>query len=257
MYGTNEATCDEFQRAADDDCGWAELIPAEQWSVYERVMRSADGRGIPFAVGGGFAFSYYARRWRNTKDMDLYIRPEDREKMIQVVGDEGLKDYFDVSTYDRGWIYRSHNGHGIIVDLIWQMANYRTRVNDDWVGRGPFARIRGRAFRLIPPEELLWSKLYILQRDRCDWPDLLNVIGASGPGMDWERLIATIGEDRRVLGALLTLFTWACPGKARELPVWLWEALKIPAPAEEGPAVDQKHIRLMDSRDWFGPTARR
>ena len=120
-----------------EEVRWAQLIPEDQWAVYDRVIRLALDRGLKFALGGGLAFSHYAHRWRNTKDIDLYIKPDDRHAMINVLHETGLKDYFDVKDYDRQWIYRSHNGDGIIVDIIWQMANYRTQVDEEWLTRGP------------------------------------------------------------------------------------------------------------------------
>src|SRR5690349_933950 len=73
----------------------SELIPAEQWSVYERVLKLACERSLKFALGGGLVFSHYANRWRNTKDLDLYIRPQHKDAMIAVLHEAGLKDYFD------------------------------------------------------------------------------------------------------------------------------------------------------------------
>jgi hypothetical protein len=237
------------------DAAWADLIPQDQWAVYERVLKIANERNLKYALGGGLAFSHYASRWRNTKDLDLYVRPQDKDAMIAVVQAAGLVDYFDVKDYDRGWIFRSHNGHDIIVDIIWQMANYRAQVDDDWLSKGDLLRIHGWPLRLLPAEELMWSKLYILQRDRCDWGDLLNILYARGPQLDWSRMVNRVAEDRRVLAALLEVFTWACPDRARELPVGLWATLGITGPAFSGPEpeVDEKHIRLLDSRDWFGP----
>jgi hypothetical protein len=237
------------------DVSWSALIPPEQWAVYERVIKLAEERGIPFALGGGLAFSHYANRWRNTKDMDLYVRPEDKDAMIAVVHEMGLRDYFEVHDYDRAWIYRSHNGEGIIVDIIWQMANYRAQVDDGWLKRGDLVRIHGWPLRLLPAEELIWAKLYVMQRERCDWGDLLNILFSRAPQIDWAYLLARVGEDKRVVAALAELFTWACPDRARHLPVWLWGELGIESPPLAGPApeIDTKHIRMLDSRDWFGP----
>ncbi|MGN6367472.1 MAG: hypothetical protein ACTHN5_04345 [Phycisphaerae bacterium] len=244
---------------AGDEVSWAHLIPAEQWSVYERTVQLSQERGIAFAVGGGIAFSHYASRWRNTKDLDIYVMPDDRYAMIQVVRDAGLVDYFDVHDYDRGWIFRSHDTHGIIVDIIWQMANYRAQVDRGWLARGDVVNVHGTTLRLLPPEELIWSKLYVVQRDRCDWGDLLNILNCRGDRLDWAHLLMRVGEDRRVLAALLELFAWTCPDKAKAFPTSLWKTLGIAGPSAEpggeatSPAAAAAHVRLLDSRDWFGP----
>ena len=252
------------------DAAWAGLIPHEQWAVYLDVLHRAKDRGIQHAVGGGFAFSHYSRRWRNTKDIDLYIKPADRDAMIEVLHAAGLVDYFEVLPYDRNWIYRSYKkitapgrpDEIIIVDIIWQMANYRAQVDDDWLTRGDLVRIHGWPLRMLPAEELIWAKLYIVQRDRCDWGDLLNILYARGPQLEWRRFIDRLGEDWRVLAALVQLFTWACPQRALELPKSVWKALAITPPSPDDmpaaigpvPGADARHIRLLDSRDWFGPT---
>jgi hypothetical protein len=109
---------------------------------------------------------------------------------------------------------------------------------------------------VLPVEELLWATLYILQRDRCDWGDLLNLLFTRGATMDWDHLLAAVGEDRRVLAALLEVFTWACPERARRFPGELWRRLRIEPPrgGQGAGDVDRNHIRMLDSRDWFGPT---
>jgi hypothetical protein len=238
------------------DVSWSELIPLEQWKVYSRVIERANAERIPFALGGGLAFSHYAERWRNTKDIDLYVMPGYRDRMIRVVEETGLKDYYDLLPYDRQWIFRSYNGEGVIVDIMWQMANYRAQVDERWLTRGPLVQVHGVELRVLPVEELLWAKLYILQRDRCDWGDLLNLLFTRGATMDWDHLLAAVGEDRRVLAALLEVFTWACPERARRFPGELWRRLRIEPPrgGQGAGDVDRNHIRMLDSRDWFGPT---
>jgi hypothetical protein len=242
-------------RDLSKDVAWARLIPDEQWAVYERVIDLARERGIEFALGGGLAFSHYAERWRNTKDIDLYVKPSDKDRMIQVVRDTGLHDYYEVLGYDREWIFRSHNREGIIVDIMWQMANYRAQVDDVWLTRGEQVQVHGVQLRLLPAEELLWAKLYILQRDRCDWGDLLNILYSRGGTLDWAHLIECVGEDQRVLAGLLEIFAWACPDRAVDVPAEVWKKLKIEPPKKRAgaPDVDRRHIRLLDSRDWFGP----
>jgi hypothetical protein len=245
----------QLEQSTTDQVRWTDLLADEQWTVYRRVIDRAAERKIRFAVGGGLAFSHYANRWRNTKDIDLYILPEDRDAMIAAIADAGLTDYFEVHSYDRNWIYRSHDDAGNIVDIIWQMANYRTRVDDQWLSRGETVLIRETTIRMLPVEELIWSKLYVLQRDRCDWGDLLNLLFARGPSLDWDHLIDRVGEDRRVLAAVMELFAWACPGRAAAVPMRAWDALNVspPAVSRVAPEFSAANIRALDSRDWFGP----
>ena len=49
-------------------------------------------------LGGAFAVATYTGCWRNTKDLDLYVLPEHKDRMIAMLGDLGLVDYFPTST---------------------------------------------------------------------------------------------------------------------------------------------------------------
>jgi hypothetical protein len=235
-----------------DPIDWTAFIPQHERELYRSVFAAIMARGLPFAIGGGLAFSAYSRRWRYTKDLDLYIRPADSDAFIELLKQQGFPDLFDKSKYDRGWSYRGYQGD-VIVDLLWGMANYRTWVDDSWLG-GPEVPFEDVAVRLLAPEELLWAKLYVMQRDRCDWPDLFNVIHAVGPQMDWLRLLNRLGEDAPVLAGLLNVFGWLSPDRARELPEWLWDSLrlKLPVPGPDG-AAHAKRPALLGHSNWFGP----
>lgn len=233
----------EIVRAAN----WSERLPPEQRELYARVMGQARQRGLKFAIGGGFASNAYSGLWRNTKDLDLFVREADHERFVTLLSDLGLRDYYDQKPYDRSWIYRGCIGDQI-VDIIWQMANHRAAVDEFWINCGPSMELEGEMFHVIPPEETLWTKLYVLQRERCDWPDALNLVGSVGPYLDWRRLMERVGEDAPLLSAVLSVFAWVCPHRARQLPEWLWSRLQLPAPAN-GEAKPQ----LLDSRPWMIP----
>jgi hypothetical protein len=226
----------------------------EKWPIYRRVIKGAQKRGIPFAVGGGFANMAYTGQSREAKDLDLVILGCDRDAMVRVTLEAGLHDYHDEKPYDRAWIYRAA-GDGVLVDLIWAMANQRSKVDRAWIEQGPEIGVDGVRFRLMPAEELLWIKLYILQRDRCDWPDALNLVQAAGPDLDWPYVLGRLGEDRLLLTGLLATFRWVCPERARELPAWLWDEVGIRSNGHDASMeACRARANLLDSRPWFRPT---
>ena len=230
------------------------FMPDEQWEVYRSVIRRARSRGIQFGLGGAFGYATYTGDWRNTKDLDLFVIPENRDAMIDVLLAEGLEDYYEQARYDRRWIYRGYRAD-TIVDIIWAMANQRANVDQRWFDAARTVELRGETLLVIAPEELLWQKLYILQRDRCDWPDVLNLIYALGPLLDWEHLLGRLEHDRPLLASMLSLYGWLCPARAQSLPEWLWERLRTPAAADEdAPEVNAHRVCLLDNRPWF-PTA--
>lgn len=231
---------------------WIAQIPDEQWTVYQRVIRAAHERGIPFALGGAFALATHTGHWRNTKDLDFFVKPASSSPMIDLLADMGLNDYYEQVPYDRSWIYRAYEGD-TIVDVIWAMANHRGTVDDHWLQAGPEVEARGERLQVLPAEEVLWNKLYILHRDRCDWPDVLNLIHMTGERLDWAHLLTRVGEDIPVLRGVLSLYSWLCPAGGSVAP-WVWERIQLPQPHADDPfAVDQLRVDWLDSRPWFGP----
>jgi hypothetical protein len=228
---------------------WAETISPGEWAIYSTAIEAMRRSGVGFLLGGGFALAAFTGRWRDTKDIDFYIRPSDRDRVVAALAEAGFEDYYDRLRYDRKWIYRSVQSN-VIVDIIWSMANQRAQVDDLWFERAGNVTIRGEELRVLPREEFIWCKLYILQRDHCDWTDLFNLLYASGPEIDWDHVIARLEDDTPLLKALLTVYGWLCPNHVRKLPRSLWSRLKMPlplAPLRRG----RVRSRLLDTRDWF------
>jgi Uncharacterised nucleotidyltransferase len=230
---------------------WNERIPDEEWAVYREVIQQARSRRIRFAFGGAFATALYTGELRNTKDFDLYILPEDRERMVQAMNDAGLRDYFDRLHYDQSWIYRGSRGD-IIVDAIWQMANHRAVVDQQWLTGGPEVELKGERLRAIPLEELVWSKLYVLQRERCDWTDIFNLLDAQIQLLDWEHLLRRLGDDAPLLAAALRVFVWLAPARLSAIPSAVRTRIWAFPETEPGdPDLSRFRADLLDSRPWF------
>jgi hypothetical protein len=235
-----------------EEISWSEVIPDDQWSVYKDAIVGAHRAGIPCLLGGGFGLAAYTGRWRNTKDMDFYVRPQDRPRMVDALAKAGFSDYYETLPYDRGWIYRSTRD-GIIVDTIWSMANRRAQVDDAWFERAEMVRLRDERLQLVSREELLWCKLYVFQRDHCDWTDVINLVYATGPDLDWEYLLKRLGDDLPLLRSMLTLFDWLCPSRSAQFPTGLHERFGIVKCPPVSPDVEKARIRLLDTRAWFAP----
>jgi hypothetical protein len=235
---------------------WSHRLPDEEWRVYQRVMQEAERLGVTFAFGGAFATAVYTGELRNTKDFDFYVLPSERDTMIEATRRAGLADYFERLQYDRSWIYRASDGD-VLVDVIWAMANQRADVDASWLNRGPQVEIRGERLRAIPIEELIWSKLYVLQRDRTDWGDVLNLIAAQAGAIDWTHLLNRLGSDTPLLAAALGIFAWLTPGRAQVIPLTVWQRLGVqaPQPGTEDPAGTRARAALIDSRPWFRPAS--
>lgn len=239
-----------WERPAELQFEWAGRISAEQWEIYRTAIETVRGAGIPFMLGGGFALATFTGRWRDTKDIDFYIKPEDRDATVAALSAAGFDDLFDRLPYDRKWIYRSTK-QDVIVDIIWSMANQRAQVDEVWFERAGRVVLRQEKLLVLPREEFMWCKLYIMQRDHCDWTDLFNLLYVSEGQIDWEHLLQRLGEDAALLKAMLTVYGWLCPWEVLKLPAPLWERLDLPEPRPPAASPLKARIRLLDSRCWF------
>jgi hypothetical protein len=65
--------------------------------------------------------------------------------------------------------------------------------------------------RLVPPEDMIWSKAFIMERERYDGGDINHILHAQGAQLDWNYLVARFGAHWPVLLSCLILFTFAYP----------------------------------------------
>jgi hypothetical protein len=212
-------------------------------------MEAVRAAGVEFLLGGAFGLAAYTGRWRNTKDIDFFVLPEAREAAVAALTRIGFTDYYDTLAYDRGWIYRATR-EGVIVDIIWSTPNRRAEVDGQWFARARPVQVRNEELRAIPAEELLWIKLYVMQRDRCDWPDLINLLYAASAQLDWEHVKQRLQDDLPLLQALLLVFAWVCPDRVSDLPAALRKGTVRPI-GRRGGSAGPSRIDLLDSRPWF------
>jgi hypothetical protein len=230
---------------------WTTQIPDNEWAIYERAISALRTTNRPFMLAGAFSLASYTGRWRNTKDIDFYVLPRDRGPMIEALTAAGFKDYYEKLPYVRHWIYRAYKDD-CIVDIIWAHANQRAQVDEVWFENACEINVHGETLAVVPPEELLWCKLYVLQKDRCDWPDIFNLIHSLKGKLDWPHLLDRVGADLPLLAGLLTVYRWFCPGDEFELPEALRSVLSCRAPGN-GKVLEQCRVDLLDTRPWLMP----
>ena len=243
----NDAKASEFR----NNPVWSSTIPDEQWMVYLDALRVIRKTGAPFLLGGAFGLAAYTGRWRNTKDLDFFVLPSDKDKIVDALTKAGFEDFYAKLPYDRGWIYRAVRDD-VLVDTIWQTPNRRSEVDEEWFSRSRKLVLRGENLAVLPAEELLVIKLYVLQRDRCDCPDLVNLLYQTCDQLDWQHVLDRLDSERPLLAGLLHLFNWMAPARALKLPAEIRDPFHLPRPSAEDLALPEDYrVRLIDSRPWF------
>src|SRR5690606_22666052 len=165
---------------------------------YQRVLGVLREAGVPFLVGGTYAFTSYTGIGRRTKDIDLFVRPEDCDAALAALAADG----FGTQKPYPHWLAKAHYGEDF-VDLIYRSGNGISAVDDGWFERATEAEVLDVPVLLCPPEEVLWTKAFIMERERFDGADVAHLLLAAAPRMDWKLLLYRFGADWRILLAHL------------------------------------------------------
>jgi len=168
---------------------------------------------IDFLIGGAYAIGYYTGLARDTKDFDLMLRPQDVSPALQACRDGGYEAEF-VFTH---WLAKIWSADSFI-DIIYRAGNGLGEVDDGWFSPAPAAEILGIWAKIAPPEELIWQKAYIMERERFDGADIIHLLASCAGRIDWTRLIERFGPDWRVLLSHLVLFGFVFPSKRNLVP---------------------------------------
>lgn len=188
----------------------------ETVAFYRQAMLALREAGIPYLVGGAFAFQCYTGIHRATKDLDLFIRREDFEKLHKVMGQSG---YTTELTFPH-WLGKTWCGDDFI-DFIFSSGNGIAVVDEQWFAHAPPAEVLGTRTAITPVEESIWSKAFIMERERYDGADIAHLIRATASSMQWERLLLRFARHWRVLLSHLTLFGFVYPSQRDLVPAWL------------------------------------
>lgn len=235
----------------------ATVIDPKARDFYVRALTRLDDAKVPYLVGGAYAFARYTGIERHTKDFDIFIRRDDFDRASEVLEHAGYKTEL---TFPH-WIGKAWDKDGDdFIDLIFSAGNAVAEVDDLWFRYAVPEKVLGLDVKLIPAEEMLWSKGLIMERERFDGGDVAHVLHAVGAKLDWRRLLRRYGRFWRALYAHLILFGFIYPSDRSLIPKWVMQELagrleretSEPDPHEKicyGTIVSRQQY-LKDVSDW-------
>ena len=188
-------------------------LDEESTAFYRRVLGILDAAGVPVLVGGAYAFAIYTGIERHTKDLDLFVRRSDFERVTRVLAGAGYRTEL---TFPH-WLGKAYAGP-LFVDLIFNSGNGTTPVDERWFHHAVEAEVLGVPAKIMPVEEMICSKAFIMERERYDGADVAHLLRACGESLDWRRLLERIGPHWRVLLSHLVLFGFIYPGERTLVP---------------------------------------
>jgi hypothetical protein len=184
------------------------------------ALRALAGSDVPFLVAGAYAFFAYTGIFRDTKDLDVFLRRSDLDAAFRVLEKAG----FRTEVSEPGWIGKAWRGEWY-VDLIYSSGNGVAVVDDLWFEHARAGEVMAVPVLLAPPEEMIWSKSFVLERERYDGHDVNHLVRAVGQDLDWERILTRFDRYWEVLLSHLLLFRFAYPGERSKVPDRVLEEL--------------------------------
>jgi hypothetical protein len=215
----------------DDD------IAPEARAFYTTVLRALREAGVPFIVGGAYALMHYAGILRRTKDLDIFVRRRDVGATLAVLAREG---YETCLTFPH-WLGKAFSGPHYL-DVIFSSGNGLAEVDDAWFQHVRRAEIFGLSVDICPPEEMIWAKAFIMERERFDGADVAHLLRAVSAELDWPRLVARFAEHWRVLLSQLVLFGFIYPAEQGCIPTWVMRELVARLEAEASAPPPSGHV---------------
>ena len=229
-------------------------FPPEQRTLFCEVLGHLNHAGVPYVVSGAFALQQHTGIWRDTKDLDLFLPAEAVPHALQHLREQG----FETEIRDPVWLAKAHR-NGYYVDLITGMSNGVITVDQSWIDRGSHSVVLGVPARVLAPEELIASKLFVNFRERFDGADVVHVIFGTKGRLDWQRLLGLVGDHWELLLWEVVLFHYIYPAYRDYVPREVWDELlarlraDLDSPKSSAPfrgsLLDEKMFAI-DVREW-------
>jgi predicted nucleotidyltransferase len=212
-------------------------VRPETAAFYRRALRALVDAAVPFLVGGAFAHACFTGIRRYTKDLDLFIRREDYERVASLMEGEGWR----AELIYPHWLAKIHAGEDFI-DLIFNSGNGVAPVDELWFRDNVEVEVLGVPVRLANVEDGLLSKAFIMERERYDGADIAHLLQANAEKLDWRGLLERFGSHWRVLLAHLILFGYIYPGERHRVPRWVMDDLvaRLDAETRQPPGEDPR-----------------
>ncbi len=231
---------------------------AEARGVYVEALYALDRSGIRYMLGGAVALNTYTGIWRYTKDLDVFVSGEAVGRVLGALDEAG----FEAEVTDPLWLAKAWRGE-LFVDVIHGSHNGTGPVDESWLQNAKEVTVLDRRVHVIPAEEMILSKIFVVAKDRCDVDDVLHIVFATQGNLDWERMLSKIGDHWELLLAYLHLYRYVYPSHTHYLPSWVLKNLlrryeEEPAPAEirfRGTMLDENTFRV-DVEEWGLPDER-
>ena len=184
--------------------------------MYRRALDALRVARIPFAVGGAYALGVHTGIHRETKDLDIFTVPRHAREVISLFANLG----FPSQLIARHWLGKA-TWEDAVIDVIFGFRNGISQVDESWLDHAREAPLFETPVPIVAVEEMIWSKAFVMERHRYDGADILHLMRAGAPTMDWRRLLDRFGAYWPLLLHFLVLFSFVYPAERSRIPDWV------------------------------------
>lgn len=183
---------------------------------YRRALRELHDAKIPYLIGGAYALGAHTGVHRETKDLDLFTTPHVAPAMLQLFADLGYAS----KLVARHWLGKV-TWEDAVIDIIFGFRNGVSQLDDTWFETATDGVLFDVPVRILAPEEMVWSKAFVMERERYDGADIAHLIRSRAADLDWNRLIDRFGEHWPLLLHYVVLFGFIYPAERATIPEWV------------------------------------
>ena len=178
---------DDFERSHVDEQTFLAVLEEAQDALRER--------DVPFVLIGGIPSAVYGRP-RGTDDLDLFVRPEDKDAALDALAERG----YDTDKKEPDWIYKAMKEH-VLCDVIFR-AQGDFYLDDEMISRAVGAEFKGKKVTLVPREDLIIMKVVAHEEETAHyWHDAMALLLTDD--IDWDYLMERARHGTKRLLSLL------------------------------------------------------
>jgi hypothetical protein len=193
----------------------------EERDAHREALRILQEQEFEPMVGGAYALKTHTGIWRDTKDLDLFLRKDRVGDALQALARAGYR----TELTDSLWLAKAYSGPWVI-DLIFSSGNGIGTVDEHWRRRAATNNVLDLDALIVPAEEMIWQKAFIQERERFDGADIHHLLRCKGAQLDWNHLLMRFGERHwEVLLVHLITFRFSFPSDKQQVPEWVMREL--------------------------------
>lgn len=161
------------------------MLDQEDQETFRRILSEAQQAlseaGVMFAVVGGVPSSVYGRpRW--THDIDVFVRPHDARKGLEIFAGAG----FQTEQHNSTWLYKAYKD-GVMVDIVFK-GEGDVYLDTEMAARLRTIEYEGVSVQAASPEDIVVVKAVTHKEDTSRyWFDALSIIARTA--LDWDYLL--------------------------------------------------------------------